>query len=98
MTILYRTAKFKSANIFMSAALEQTAKFKDCQYFWLYGITNQSMYNHRRLWFKLCLVHKRVFLDNYVITKPTQLAAVWIVFNKLRSVASLVDIICGQCQ
>ena len=38
MTILYRTAKFKSANIFVSAALDQTAKFKDHQYFRLYGI------------------------------------------------------------
>ena len=33
------TAKFKSANIFISAAWDQTAKFKDCQYFRLYGIS-----------------------------------------------------------
>ena len=32
------TAKFKSANIFISAAWDQTAKFKDRQYFRLYGI------------------------------------------------------------
>ena len=32
------TANFKSANIFISAARDQTAKFKDRQYFWLYGI------------------------------------------------------------
>ena len=32
------TAKFKSANVFISAAQDQTAKFKDCQYFRLYGI------------------------------------------------------------
>ena len=32
------TAKFKSANIFISAAQDQTAKFKDCQYFRLYGM------------------------------------------------------------
>ena len=32
------TAKFKSANIFISAARDQTAKFKDRQYFRLYGI------------------------------------------------------------
>ena len=32
------TPKFKSANIFILAARDQTAKFKDCQYFWLYGI------------------------------------------------------------
>ena len=31
------TAKFKSANIFISAARDQTAKFKDRQYFRLYG-------------------------------------------------------------
>ena len=31
------TAKFKSANIFISAARDQTTKFKDRQYFWLYG-------------------------------------------------------------
>ena len=38
--ILYvgTTAKFKSANIFISAARDQTAKFKDRQYFRLYGI------------------------------------------------------------
>ena len=30
------TAKFKSANIFISAARDQTAKFKDRQYFRLY--------------------------------------------------------------
>ena len=33
------TAKFKSANIFISAARDQTAKFKDRQYFRLYGST-----------------------------------------------------------
>ena len=32
------TAKFKSANIFISATRDQTAKFKDCQYFRLYGM------------------------------------------------------------
>ena len=31
------TAKFKSANIYISAAWDQTAKFKDCQYLRLYG-------------------------------------------------------------
>ena len=35
------TAKFKSANIFISAARDQTAKFKDRQYFRLYGIAHQ---------------------------------------------------------
>ena len=36
---MYRTtAKFKSANIFILAARDQTAKFKDRQYFRLYGI------------------------------------------------------------
>ena len=34
------TAKFKSANIFISAARDQTAKFKDRQYFRLYSIVN----------------------------------------------------------
>ena len=29
---------YKSANIFISAALDQTAKFKDHQYFGLYGM------------------------------------------------------------
>ena len=32
------TPKFKSANIFISAARDQTAKFKGRQYFRLYGI------------------------------------------------------------
>ena len=32
------TPKFKSTNIFISAARDQTAKFKDRQYFRLYGI------------------------------------------------------------
>ena len=32
------TAKFKSANIFISAARDQTVKFKDRQYFRLYGM------------------------------------------------------------
>ena len=32
------TAKFKSVNIFVWAAQDQTAKFKDRQYFQLYGI------------------------------------------------------------
>ena len=31
------TAKFKSANIFILAARDQTAKFRDRQYFRLYG-------------------------------------------------------------
>ena len=38
VTIPYVTAKFKSANIFISVALDQTAKFKDRQYFQLYGV------------------------------------------------------------
>ena len=38
--IPYRTAKFKSANIFVSAALDETAKFKD---------TNISGYNNGSL-------------------------------------------------
>ena len=38
MAIPYRTTKFKSANTFISAAQDQTAKLKDRQYFWLYGI------------------------------------------------------------
>ena len=37
------TAKFKSANIFISAARDQTAKFKDRQYFQLYGTTYTQM-------------------------------------------------------
>ena len=36
-TIPYLSAKFKFANTFISAALDQTAKFKDHQYFRLYG-------------------------------------------------------------
>ena len=35
---LYRTAKFKSANILVIAILGSTAKFNSCQYFRLYGI------------------------------------------------------------
>ena len=38
------TAKFKSTNIFVWAAQDQTAKFKDRQYFWLYGSTCTYMY------------------------------------------------------
>ena len=34
------TAKFKTANIFISAAQDQTAKLKDRQYFRPYGILN----------------------------------------------------------
>ena len=46
--ILYygTTAKFKSANIFISAARDQTAKFKDRQYFRLYGIPRP--YTHEK--------------------------------------------------
>ena len=35
---IWTTAKFKSANIFISATRYQTAKFKDRQYFRLYGM------------------------------------------------------------
>ena len=42
MTIQYRTAKFKSANVFISAALDYTAKFKDRQYFRLYGSRHEK--------------------------------------------------------
>ena len=38
MVILYRTAKFKSANILAITILGSTAKFNSRQYFWLYGI------------------------------------------------------------
>ena len=37
MVILYRTAKFKSANVLEIAILGSTAKFNSCQYFRLYG-------------------------------------------------------------
>ena len=37
MVIPYRTAKFKSANIFAMAILGPTTKFNSRQYFWLYG-------------------------------------------------------------
>ena len=37
------TAKFKSTNIFISAAWGQTAKFNDRQYFRLYGIYQQAL-------------------------------------------------------
>ena len=38
MAILYRTAKFKSANIFAIAILGSTAKFNSRQYFRLYSM------------------------------------------------------------
>ena len=38
MAIPYRTAKFKSANTFVMANWDPTAKFNSRQYFWLYGI------------------------------------------------------------
>ena len=38
MAIPYRTAKFKSANIFAMVILGSTAKFNSRQYFRLYGI------------------------------------------------------------
>ena len=37
MAILYRTAKFKSANILAIAILSSTARFNSRQYFRLYG-------------------------------------------------------------
>ena len=38
MAILYRTAKFKYANMFAMAIWDPTAKFNSRQYFRLYGI------------------------------------------------------------
>ena len=38
MVIPYRTAKFKSANTFVMAIWDPTAKFNSCQYFQLYTI------------------------------------------------------------
>ena len=46
MTIPYRTAKFKSANVFILAALDHTAKFKDRQYFRLYGLYKSLLHVH----------------------------------------------------
>ena len=37
MAILYRTAKFKSANIFAMVIWGPTTKFNSCQYFQLYS-------------------------------------------------------------
>ena len=42
MTIPYRIAKFKSANILAIAILGSTAKFNSRQYFQLYGNNNYS--------------------------------------------------------
>ena len=44
MTILYRTAKFKSANTFAMAIWDSTAKFNSCQYFRLYGNVHLSLF------------------------------------------------------
>ena len=44
MAIPYRTAKFKSANIFAMAILGPTAKFSSRQYFRLYGIQLEFSY------------------------------------------------------
>ena len=41
MAILYRTAKFKSANILAIAILGSTAKFNSRQYFQLYGSSHK---------------------------------------------------------
>jgi hypothetical protein len=47
MAIPYRTAKFKSANIFTIAILGSTAKFNSCQYFRQYGITSAAQVQGR---------------------------------------------------
>ena len=49
MTIPYCTTKFTSANIFVSAALDQTTKFKDRQHFRLYGIIVPRVHTVREL-------------------------------------------------
>ena len=46
MVIPYRTAKFKSANTFVIAVWNPTAKFNSRQYFWLYGIYQQERGNN----------------------------------------------------
>ena len=46
------TTKFKSVNIFISATRDQTAKFKDRQYFRLYG-SRHSTYQVRVAFFKV---------------------------------------------
>ena len=43
LTIRTRPPNLNPANIFVSAALDQTAKFKDRQYFRLYGIYNNEV-------------------------------------------------------
>ena len=48
------TAKFKTANIYISAARDQTTKFKDCQYFWPHGIES--------LWECLASVYTGLYL------------------------------------
>ena len=50
MAILYRTAKFKSANILAIAILGSTVKFNSRQYFWIYGIScyANTMHCHAR--------------------------------------------------
>ena len=45
MVILYRTGKFKSANILAIALLGSTAKFNFHQYFQLYGTINSEFLN-----------------------------------------------------
>ena len=42
MAILYRTAKFKSANTFEMVIWDPTAKFNSSQYFRLYGIYSHT--------------------------------------------------------
>ena len=46
MAILYRTAKFKSANILAVAILGSTTKFNSRQYFQLYGMCVSHLYNN----------------------------------------------------
>ena len=55
MAIMYRTAKFKFANILAIVILGSTAKFNSRQYFWLYGIkymddTSMMLHTHHILY------------------------------------------------
>ena len=59
MAIPYRTAKLKSANIFVTAVWDQTAKFNYRQYFWLYGT---CFYMHTKFMYicEPCYIHVHV--------------------------------------
>ena len=75
------TAKFKSANFFISAARDQTAKFKDRQYFQLYGMPDTNDHHQRGIYSVAIILGQQHYRREIWATFLHIVLVVWVMYS-----------------